>query len=64
MNERARIFGQEHPDTLDTMHNLAMTYYSQRRWKEAEGLLLVVVEARKRILGQEHPNTLGTMHNR
>jgi tetratricopeptide (TPR) repeat protein len=45
------------------MANLAVTYYEQKRWEEAEKLELQVVEARKRVLGPEHPDTLTSMHN-
>lgn len=58
-----RILGDEHPDTLDSMGNLATTYWSQGRLVEAEGLELQVLESRKRILGNEHPDTVLSMGN-
>jgi len=58
-----RVLGQEHPDTLSSMANLASTYRNQGRWKEAEGLELQVMETRKRVLGQEHPDTVASMAN-
>ena len=45
------------------MGNLALTYSSQGRWKEAEELELQVIEIRKRLLGQEHLDTLISMGN-
>jgi hypothetical protein len=45
------------------MGNLALTYNSQGRWKEAEELGLHVMESRKRVLGEDHPDTLTTMGN-
>ena len=57
METRKRVLGQDHPDTLISMGNLASTYWSQGRWKEAEELFVQVMETRKRVLGQEHPNT-------
>jgi Tetratricopeptide repeat len=33
-----RALGEEHPDTLISMDNLASTYSNQGRWKEAEEL--------------------------
>jgi hypothetical protein len=53
-----RVLGQEHPDTLTSMANLASTYRNQGRWKEAEDWEVLVMETRKRVLGQEHPDTL------
>ncbi|KAK4644806.1 hypothetical protein QC761_308170 [Podospora bellae-mahoneyi] len=55
--------GEEHPITLTSIHNLALTYQSQGRWKEAELLQLQVLEIAKRVLGEEHPDTLASMNN-
>ena len=60
---RKRLLGQEHPDTLTSMANLALTYWNQGRWKEAEELGVQVMETKKRVLGQEDPNTLTSMGN-
>ncbi|KAK2054987.1 hypothetical protein LY76DRAFT_663205, partial [Colletotrichum caudatum] len=44
--------------------NLALIYWNQGRWKEAEELELQVIEIRKRVvLGDEHPSTLTSMAN-
>ena len=56
-------FGEEHPDTLTTMNNLALSYGSLGRTKEAAELQEKVLEARRRILGEEHPDTLTTMND-
>ena len=63
METRKRVLGQEHPDTLTSMANLASTYRNQGRWKEAEQLEVQVMETRKRVLGQEHPDTLTSIDN-
>ena len=55
---RLRVLGAEHPDTLLAMGNLAVTYWSQGRWKEAEELQLQVSNVRLRGLVEEHPDTL------
>ena len=57
------MLGEEHPDTLSSMANLASTYRNQGRWKEAEELGVQVMETRKRVLGAEHPSTLNSMAN-
>ncbi len=36
---------------------------SDGRWKEAETLLVQVMEFRKKVLGDEHPDTLTSMNN-
>src|SRR5947209_9500053 len=38
MEKRKRILGPEHPDTLSSMDNLALTYWNQGRWEEVEEL--------------------------
>ena len=58
-----RVLGEEHPDTLMSMSNLASTYRKQGRRKEAEVLEALVMETRKRVLGEEHPDTLLSMAN-
>jgi hypothetical protein len=58
-----RTLGEEHPDTLGSMHNLALIYSEVGRWQEALQLTETVVAARKRTLGEDHPDTLASMHN-
>ncbi|KAH6986840.1 hypothetical protein EDB80DRAFT_655789 [Ilyonectria destructans] len=60
---RVNMLGEEHPDTLSNMADLALTYWNQGRWKEAEELQVRVMETRKNILGEEHPDTLSSMNN-
>ncbi|KAK7177352.1 Kinesin light chain 5 [Paraphaeosphaeria sporulosa] len=60
---RKTVLGEEHPDTLTSMANLASTYRIQGRWKEAEELEVQVMETFKRVLGEEHPATLTSMAN-
>ncbi|KAF2008245.1 hypothetical protein BU24DRAFT_210045, partial [Aaosphaeria arxii CBS 175.79] len=58
-----RVLGEEHPNTLTSMANLALIYTYQGRWKEAEELNMQVIELRKRVSGEEHPETLTIMAN-
>ncbi|KAG9097415.1 hypothetical protein FRC06_007579 [Ceratobasidium sp. 370] len=58
---RREVLGEDHPRTLDTMHNLGCTYRNQGRYEKAEELQVQVLDARKRGLGDEHPNTLTSM---
>ena len=58
METKKRVLGEEHPDTLTTMHNLACTYQAMDRWSEAESLEALVVEKSKRVIGESHPHTL------
>ena len=61
--QKLKILGFEHPETLSSMNNLAMTYSNQGRWKEAEELFVQVMGTRKRVLGPEHLVTLSSMAN-
>jgi tetratricopeptide (TPR) repeat protein len=61
LEKRKRVLGEEHPDTLGTMNDLAATFYEQGRLSEAEELGLRVLEKRKRVLGEEHPDILTSM---
>jgi hypothetical protein len=63
MQMRKRVLGDEHPDTLTSMGNLASTYRNQGRWQEAEELEVQVMQTTKTALGDEHPDTLTTMAN-
>ena len=63
MDMRKKLLGEEHPDTLTSMANLASTYRNQGRWNEAEKLFVKVMDMRKKLLGEEHPDTLTSMAN-
>ena len=52
------MLGEEHPDTLISISNLASTFLSQGWWKEAEELEEMMMEKKMRVLGKEHPDTL------
>ena len=58
-----RVLGMEHPDTINTMANLAATYYCLGKYTEAEKLEIQVLDARNRILGVEHPGTINAMEH-
>lgn len=58
-----RILGDEHPDTLTTMNNLALTLRAQGDLAAARKLFEQVLEIERRILREKHPNTLATMNN-
>lgn len=50
MQTSKSVLTDEHPDTLNIMNNLAMTYMNQERWTEAEELRMQVVQTMKRVL--------------
>lgn len=54
---RRRILGDEHPDTLTSMNNLAVTLSDQGDLTGAREKQEEVLEITSRILGDEHPDT-------
>ncbi|KAJ6547766.1 hypothetical protein DFH09DRAFT_1087520 [Mycena vulgaris] len=57
------VLGEDHPDTLNAMGDLALTCCQQGRYKEAEDLEVVVLEKRRKISGEDHPDTVCAMGN-
>jgi len=55
--------GEEHPDTLTVMNNLAGTLRAQGDLLGARTLQEKVRDIRHRVLGEEHPDTLTAMNN-
>jgi tetratricopeptide (TPR) repeat protein len=58
-----RKLGLDHPDTLTSMNNLAVTFRNQGRLDAAEELHMQVMETSKKTLGADHPDTLASMNN-
>jgi tetratricopeptide (TPR) repeat protein len=63
METSSRALGEDHPDTLSSMANLASTYWNQGRWDKAEKLEVQVMETSKTKLGADHPDTLSSLAN-
>jgi tetratricopeptide (TPR) repeat protein len=58
-----RVLGEEHPRTLVSMNNLALTLAAQGDHAGARRLQERELEATTRVLGEEHPDTLVSMNN-
>ena len=61
--KREAILGDDHPDTLSSINNLAALYRSQGKYDKAEPLYVECLAKRKEILGDDHPDTLSSMNN-
>ncbi|KIM24401.1 hypothetical protein M408DRAFT_54993, partial [Serendipita vermifera MAFF 305830] len=57
LEQRKRILGMEHPDTIRAAVNLAATYSAQGRWKEDAALLEPAVQTSLKVMGIQHPDT-------
>jgi len=78
VNTRKRVLGEDHPDLLISMDNLALTYRNQGRWKEARaadagacrqegGYLVRSIPTRSRaltILASTYPSRAGGRRQR
>jgi tetratricopeptide (TPR) repeat protein len=60
---RETVLGKKHPDTLISMHNLAVALSSQGKYAEAEAMHQEALLLREKVLGKEHPDTLTSMNN-
>jgi hypothetical protein len=56
-----RGLGEEHPDTLRSMSNLAGTLRKLGDLNGAAKLQDTVLTARRRVLGEDHPDTIVSM---
>ncbi len=57
------MLGEDHPDTLASLNNLALLYKKQGRYEEAEPLHIQALEKCRAVLGEDHPDTLGSLNN-
>jgi eukaryotic-like serine/threonine-protein kinase len=60
---RRRMLGEENPDTLMSIRNLANLYERQGKFQQSESLYKQVLEAQQRVLGKDHHDTLETSYD-
>ena len=58
LEKRGRILGEEHPDTLIAMHNLASAYHALGNLAKALELAEETFRKSQNILGKRHPFTI------
>ncbi|KAJ7741825.1 hypothetical protein B0H16DRAFT_1323604 [Mycena metata] len=63
LEKRRKVLGDDHPDTLQIIGNLAWTYHKLGQLNKAEELQAVLLKKRSDSFGEEHPDTLRTMAN-
>ncbi|KAJ7484108.1 hypothetical protein FB451DRAFT_1363712 [Mycena latifolia] len=61
VEQRKKFLGEDHPDTLESMHWLAWAYRELGKLNEAEELAVLVWEKRRENLGDNHPDALAAM---
>ena len=57
------VLGKDHPDTLSSMNNLAISLRGQGRYVEAEAMDRQTLRLNEAVLGKDHQDTLRSMNN-
>jgi tetratricopeptide (TPR) repeat protein len=60
---RQTALGEDHPDTLESMNNLAFTLWQQGDLPGARLLEEKTLDIQRSVLGEDHPDTLTSMSN-
>jgi tetratricopeptide (TPR) repeat protein len=63
METQRHDLGEEHPETLVSMNDMAQVLSDLGEYAEAEKMNRQTLKLRERILGKEHPDTLTSMSN-
>jgi len=60
---REQSLGPDHPDTANSLNNLAMIFKKQARFKEAVALCQRALDICERVLVPDHPQTATVRSN-
>ncbi len=60
---RRQELGDDHPDTLSSIHNMGALLQSMGKLAEAEAYAREGLEGTRRVLGDDHPDTLSSINN-
>jgi len=63
LDVRRRELGDDDPETLGALHDLAIQCWNQGRYDEAEPLFREAMERERRVFGDEDPRTLRLMNS-
>ena len=63
LRTRRRMLGNDHPDTLTSVSNLASMLQDQGKYEAAEEMNRQALEGYEKVLGKEHPDTLTSVSN-
>ena len=59
---RREILGDQHPDTVESMHNLAITWSNRGRSDDAMAMIVECLKLRRHILGPTYPFTMSSLN--
>jgi tetratricopeptide (TPR) repeat protein len=60
---REEVLGKRHPDTAQSLNNLAALYDTQGKYAEAEPLYKRALAIREKVQGERHPDTARSLNN-
>jgi len=60
---RERVLGADHPDTANSLNNVATLYQNQGRYNEAEPLFQRALSILEQVFGAEDPHTTASLNN-
>jgi tetratricopeptide (TPR) repeat protein len=63
LDGREKTLGKDHPNTLSTVHSMAIVFDNQGEYDKALEWDQRALDGREKTLGKDHPNTLSTVHN-
>lgn len=63
LDSRRQQLGPEHPETLNAMETLALTFYSAKEYALARSLQQQVLGTRREVFGHDHPESLAALWN-
>ena len=63
METSLRVLGEEHPDTLTSMANLAHTYKAQDRTYKVIELIKEVIELGSKVIEANHPHIIASINS-
>jgi tetratricopeptide (TPR) repeat protein len=58
LDGREKTLGKDHPDTLETVHNMASVFDGKGEYGKALEWYRRALDGREKTLGKDHPDTL------
>ncbi|MBF8263420.1 MAG: tetratricopeptide repeat protein [Parachlamydiales bacterium] len=63
LKNRIELFGEEHPQTIISMNNLAMILWENGQFAESRDLFSRTLEASKKLYKEDHLDAIATLNN-
>src|SRR5258708_1212199 len=57
------MLGADHPDTAQSLNNLAGLYHTQGKYEQAEPLFQRALKIHKQVYGKDHPDIASNLNN-